>query len=96
MTNPTPLNPLRDALNDVVTKSTWRPDNTVLIHDGTAWNTLVGRIVMATSGDYGPRKAVMALPGECHDGEGLGCEADPCVENVSRADVLRLLAGADR
>ena len=47
---PTP-DPLRAALNAVVTKTTWRPDNTVLIHDGTAWNTLVGRIVMATNGD---------------------------------------------
>ena len=45
--NPTP-DPLCAALNAVVTKTTWRPDNTVLIHDGTAWNTLVGRIVMAT------------------------------------------------
>jgi hypothetical protein len=43
--------PLREALNGVVTKSTWRSDNTVLIHDGTAWNTLVGRIVMATNGE---------------------------------------------
>ena len=50
---PTP-DPLRAALNAVVTKTTWRPDNTVLIHDGTAWNTLVGRIVMATNGDANP------------------------------------------
>jgi hypothetical protein len=38
------------------------------------------------------REAVKALPGECHDGEGLGCETDPCVENVSRAAVLRAMA----
>ena len=54
---PTP-DPLREALNAVVTKTTWRPDNTVLIHDGTAWNTLVGRIVMATNGDVQPAPAL--------------------------------------
>jgi len=47
----TRTDPLREALNGVVTKSTWRADNTVLIHDGTAWNTLVGQIVMATNGE---------------------------------------------
>ena len=42
---------LRDALNDVVGKMTWRPDNTAVIHDAEAWRTLVGYIVMATNGD---------------------------------------------
>ena len=32
--------------------------------------------------------AVRGLDGECHDGEGLGCETHPCMENVSRAAVL--------
>ena len=57
MSEPNP-DPLREALNAVVTKTTWRPDNTVLIHDGTAWNTLVGRIVMATNGDVQPAPAL--------------------------------------
>jgi len=42
---------LREALNDVVGDSTWRPDNTLVIHDAEKWATLVGYIVMATNGD---------------------------------------------
>jgi len=42
---------LREALNDVVGDSTWRPDNTLVIHDAEKWTTLVGYIVMATNGD---------------------------------------------
>ena len=42
---------LREALNDVVGGSTWRPDNTLVIHDAEKWTTLVGYIVMATNGD---------------------------------------------
>ena len=37
------------------------------------------------------REAVEGLDGQCHDGEGLGCETFPCVENVSRDQVLALL-----
>jgi hypothetical protein len=37
------------------------------------------------------RAAVEALEGRCHDGEGLGCNADPCVENISRSAVLALI-----
>ena len=42
---------LREALNDVVGDSTWRPDNTLVIHDAEKWTALVGYIVMATNGD---------------------------------------------
>ena len=37
------------------------------------------------------REVVEGLAGACHDGEGLGCETSPCVENVSRDEVLGLL-----
>lgn len=40
---------LREALDDVVTKITWRPDHTALVHDSEALNTLIGYIVMTTS-----------------------------------------------
>jgi hypothetical protein len=40
---------LRRALDDVVTKITWRPDKTALVHDSEALNTLIGCIVMVTS-----------------------------------------------
>jgi hypothetical protein len=33
-------------------------------------------------------KAVREEEGMCHDGEGLGCDSFPCVENISRAAVL--------
>ena len=35
--------------------------------------------------------AVRGLDGECHDGEGLGCDTSPCVVNVSRAAVLAII-----
>jgi len=35
--------------------------------------------------------AVRGLDGECHDGEGLGCDTYPCVVNVSRAAVLAIV-----
>ena len=41
------------------------------------------------------RAGIEGLEGRCHDGEGLGCRADPCVENVSRAEVLALLDESD-
>ena len=34
------------------------------------------------------RERVAGMEGQCHDGEGLGCETYPCMENVSRAAVL--------
>jgi hypothetical protein len=40
------------------------------------------------------RAGVEGLEGQCHDGEGLGCRSDPCVENVSRAEVLALIEDA--
>lgn len=39
---------------------------------------------------------VEELPGECHDRTGLGCDAFPCVENVSREAVLSILRGASK
>ena len=42
---------LRDALNDVVTKITWRSDHTAIVHDSEALNTLIGWVVKETSGD---------------------------------------------
>ena len=42
----------------------------------------------------GLRAGVEGLEGQCHDGEGLGCRAEPCVENVSRAEVLALIDAA--
>jgi len=36
-------------------------------------------------------EAVRRLDGECHDGEGLGCDTHPCMENVSRAAVLAII-----
>jgi hypothetical protein len=49
---------------------------------------------LAMSRDSELRDAIRSLPGACHDGEGLGCESDPCVENVSRAAVLAILDAA--
>ena len=34
------------------------------------------------------RERVAGMEGQCHDGEGLGCDTHPCMENVSRAAVL--------
>lgn len=51
------------------------------------------RVVMAERARIA--EAVRALDGECHDGEGLGCETHPCVENVSRASVLAIVKVPD-
>jgi hypothetical protein len=45
---------LREALDNVVTKITWNPDKTALVHDSEALNTLIGFIVMETSGSATP------------------------------------------
>ena len=34
------------------------------------------------------REEVAGMEGQCHDGEGLGCDSFPCVVNVSRREVL--------
>jgi len=36
-------------------------------------------------------EAVRGLEGQCHDGEGLGCDSFPCSVNVSRAAVLAII-----
>ena len=38
-------------------------------------------------------EAVRGLEGQCHDGEGLGCDSFPCEVNVSRAAVLAIVEG---
>jgi hypothetical protein len=57
---------LREALNDVVGDSSWRPNNTLVIHDAWKWNTLVGYIVMATNGDNDGQVPMGAQP-DCAD-----------------------------
>ena len=37
------------------------------------------------------RERVAGMEGQCHDGEGLGCDTYPCVVNVSRAAVLAIV-----
>jgi hypothetical protein len=41
------------------------------------------------------RAGVEGLEGQCHSSSGLRCDASPCVENVSRAEVLALLDESD-
>ena len=64
---------LREALNDVVGDSTWRPNNTLVIHDAEKWTTLVGYIVMATNGDNDGQVPMGAQP--CSS---CGIGIDPC------------------
>ena len=75
---------LREALNDVVGDSTWRPDNTLVIHDAEKWTTLVGYIVMATNGD--------------NDGQvPMGCEGAVAEARASlEAEVERMRKAAKR
>jgi hypothetical protein len=41
-------------------------------------------------------EAVRRLEGQCHDGEGLGCDSFPCSVNVSRSEVLAIIEAAPK